>query len=339
MRYVYAIIGGFIIVVGIAVGWMLLSVNHATGSASQQVSFTVARGQQLRSVAVALQKDNLISSAGAWTLYALTQGKRSGILVGDYVLDRGMTGRQILQTISTQNAKDNEVMLTFKEGLTNKEIASSLETAGVVSASDFLAAVGVTDSRTVVAKDYTFLADKPASADLEGYLFPDTYRFFKKSTAASVLQKFLDNFDQRVTPALRQAAKAHGHTLYEELTMASILEKELKTDTDRANGADVFWKRIDIGMPLQSDATVIFSTGQSNINVSIADTNTDSPYNTYQHKGLPPGTINNPGISSLRAAINPTSNPYYYYLTAPDGTTYFAKTLAEHNENKAKYLK
>lgn len=339
MRYVYAVLIGVIIIVTVAAGWMLTSVNQSSGAASDQVTFTVAKGQKLRSVAVALEKQRLIPSSGAWTLYAITQGQRSGVLAGDYTLNHGMSGRQILRLLTTQDTSSKEATVKIPEGATNTEIAALLERSGVVSASDFMMAVSVTDSRTVVPKDYSFLADKPATADLEGYLFPDTYRFFKKSTATAVLQKFLDNFDTRVTSTMRQSAKTQGRTLFEELTMASILEKELKTNVDRALGADVFWKRVAIGMPLQSDATVIFSTGQATVNVSHADTQVDSLYNTYQHQGLPPGPINNPGISSLRAAIYPTVNPYYYYLTAPDGTTYFAKTLDEHNRNKVKYLK
>lgn len=121
--------------------------------------------------------------------------------------------------------------------------------------------------------------------------------------------------------------------------MASILEAELQTDVDRAMGADVFWKRLAIDMPLQSDATVNYVTGKGKLQPSIADTKVDSLYNTYQHRGLPPGPINNPSLSAIRAAINPTSNPYYFYLTAPDGKTIFSKTLDEHNRNKATYLR
>lgn len=339
MRYVYAFLGGVMIVAGVAVWWMLSSVNHVSGASTDQITLTIAKGEQLRSVARDLENKKLIPSAGAWTLYAITQGQRSGILAGDYILDHGMSGREILRILTSENSDDKEVTIKILEGLTNVEIANLLEQKGVVSAREFLTAVRATDSRTVVDTTYAFLADKPTTADMEGYLFPDTYRFFKKSTAGAVLQKFLDNFDVRVTTTMRQAATASGRTLYEELTMASIIEKELKTEADRAMGADVFWKRIAIGMPLQADATVNFATGKNTTNVSNADTQTDSLYNTYKYKGLPPGPINNPSLSALRASIYPKSNPYYYYLTAPDGTTYFAKTLEEHNEYKAKYLK
>lgn len=339
MRYVYATLIGIALVVAGTAGWMLKVVGQSTGSTNERVRFAVSQGQQLRNVALALEKERLIVSASAWTLYVLSQGQRSNIQAGDYELNRGMTGRVVLQTLTTSPLKQNEVTVKVLEGTTNAALAALLESQGVISAADFLAAVRVTDSRQVVAKTYGFLSDKPASADLQGYLFPDTYRFFKGSDAATVVQKFLDNFDDRVGSSLRQSAQAQGRTLFEELTMASILEAELKTDADRANGADVFWKRLSIGMALQSDATVNYVTGKGRLQPSINDTKVDSPYNTYVHTGLPPGPINNPSISALRAAINPTSNPYYYYLTKPDGTTVFSKTLEEHNENKAKYLR
>ena len=161
MRYVVAVFTGIAIVAGIAVWWMLSSVNHATGVASDQVWFVVAKGEKLRSVALELKKEKLIKSAGAWTLYAITQGQRSGVLAGTYSLDHGMTGRQILQAVTTQNTKDTEVTVKIPDGATNHEIAALLEKNGVVSAADFLAAVSVTDSRTVVTKAYSFLVDKP----------------------------------------------------------------------------------------------------------------------------------------------------------------------------------
>ena len=120
--------------------------------------------------------------------------------------------------------------------------------------------------------------------------------------------------------------------------MASILEDELRTDRDRAKAADLFWRRLDIGMALQSDATVNYVTGKGRAQPSIEDTKVDSPYNTYKYPGLPPGPIGNPGVSAIRAAVSPEPNTFLYYLSAPDGTTYFAETYEQHLANKAKYL-
>ncbi len=339
MRNLYAALGTAVLVVIGTFWWMTSNVNRAIADDLLPVTFSVGSGQKLRQVALALEQQRFIPSASAWTLYAILQGQRSNIQAGTYVLEAGLTGRDILRRFASGEKQSKEVAVKIREGLTAEAAAEILERAGVVTENDFLAAVRVTDSQTVLPdKTYDFLADKPSGATLEGFLFPDTYRFFKSSTAAAVLQKFLDNFDARVTPAMRQVAKDRGQTLFAELTMASILEKELKSDTDRAMGADIFWRRIAIGMPMQSDATVNYVTKKSALRPSIEDTTVDSAYNTYQHQGLPPGPINNPGLKSIRAALYPKSNSYFYFLTTDDNT-YYAKTLNEHNRNKAQYLK
>lgn len=341
MRYILAALTTALLVAGGTVWWMLANVNTATTAATNQtpVTLTVVSGEKLRTVANALQQAQLIPSASAWVLYAVLQGQRSGVLAGTYVLGHDQSGKQLLRTLTTSQEKSNEVTVKIREGLISNDVAALLDQAGVISSANFLAAVSAHDSRLVVPnKTYGFLADKPASANLEGYLFPDTYRFFKKSTAAEVLQKFLDNFEARVGPDLRQTAADHHRTLYQEIIMGSILEAELKSDADRAMAADIFWRRANAGMGLNADTTILYALGVKNKTLTNADLQVDSPYNTYTHQGLPPGPIDNPGLSAIRAAINPTPNDSWYYLTATDGQTVFAKTLAEQNQNKLKYL-
>lgn len=340
MRYLYAALGTAALVMVGTFWWMTGNVNRAVADDLPSVAFTVGAGQKLRQVALALERQRLIPSASAWALYAILQSQRSNILAGQYSLNPSMTGREILRTVTSGDKQSKEVTVKIREGLTAEATAEILEGAGVVTRSDFLTAARVTDSRTVWPdKTYGFLADKPTVATLEGFLFPDTYRFFKDSSAAVTVQKLLDNFDRRIGSSLRQTAARQRRTLYEEIIMASILEAELKTDADRAMAADIFWRRLDAGIALQSDATVNYVTGKGRLQPSIADTEVDSPYNTYRHRGLPPGPINNPGLSAIRAAINPTANDYWFYLTAKDGKTIFSKTLDEHNRNKAEYLR
>lgn len=339
MRYVYAVFGGFIVAVGIAAWWMVSSVGRSTGSSADTVQFTIAKGQQLRSVAQELERQKLIPSAGAWTLYTITQGLRSQIFPETFVLNHGMTGREILKTLTTNPLKDNEANVTIPEGLTLVQIAEVLERAGIVNGQQFLNLAQHPASSGFDASLYRIAKQKPASVDFEGYIFPDTYRFFKHSDPVDVLKRMLSTLDARYTVELEQATTTAGHTPHEILTMASILEKELKSDQDRAMGADIFWRRISIGMPLQSDATVNYTTGKSTLQPTVSDTQTASPYNTYLNKGLPPGPIDNPGVSSIRAAIYPQANSYFYYLHAPDGSTHFAITYEEHLKNKATYLR
>lgn len=338
MRYVYAVIAGLAIVAGITVWWMLSVMNHTVGGSSTPIVFSVEKGEQLRHVATRLESERLISSAGAWTLYALSTGQRSSILAGSYTLNAKMTGRDILHVLTINPLKDSEANVTIHEGQSLTEVASLLERADVVNGQEFLnlaqhpATAGFNVSAFRIAKQ------KPAGVDFEGYIFPDTYRFFKHSTPTDVLDKFLLNLDRRFTADLEQAASAAGHTSHDILTMASILEKEGKNTNDWGMISDLFWRRMSNGMPLQSDATVNYATGKSNqANTSIEDTKAVSPYNTYQNKGLPLGPIDNPGLETIRAAIYPIANTYVYFLTYKDKAV-FATTYEQHLANKAKYL-
>ncbi len=340
MRYVLLIILVAVVLTGSGFWWVSRTVSVAAGSKKDSVTFTIRSGEGVRDVAHDLKVKNLIVSEQAWNLYIILTGRRSALLAGDYTLNATMTGREIATVLADGQIDADEVTVKILEGWTSKQIATELEKKDVIAAADFLPAVATSDSRTLLPDSYySFLTDKPAAADLEGFLFPDTYRFFKKTSAAHVIKKFLDNFGQKFTPAMQTAAKAKNRTLFEMVTMSSILEAELRSDTDRAKASDLFWRRLDQGMALQSDATVNYVTGKGRAQPSIADTQIDSPYNTYKYPGLPPGPIGNPGVSALRAAVTPSPNRYYYYLSAPDGTTYFAETYEQHLANKNTYLK
>ncbi len=169
-------------------------------------------------------------------------------------------------------------------------------------------------------------------------MFPDTYRIFKNATAQDIIEKMLDNFDQKISSELRTEISKQNKSIFDIITLASIVEKELSADEDRAIAADIFYRRMEIGMPLQSDATVNYVTGKKETRPSVDDTHTDSLYNTYQNRGLPPGPISNPGLSAIKAVIYPKANNYYYFLTTEEGDVIYSRTNDEHAENKAKYL-
>ena len=147
-----------------------------------------------------------------------------------------------------------------------------------------------------------------------------------------------DNFDKKVDDSLRAEIERQGKTLGEIVTMASILEKEVPTYYEKRIVSGVFWKRLGINYPLQSCATIAYALGKRKWRYSIEDTKTNSPYNTYQNTGLPPGPINNPGLWSTKAAVWPINTDYFYFLSTKDGRTIFSRTGEEHNANKARYL-
>ena len=187
--------------------------------------------------------------------------------------------------------------------------------------------------------DYDFLRDKPKHRGLEGYLFADTYRFRPSSSPEEVIIKMLNNFDQQLDDNMRQDIERQGKTIYQIVTMASLLEKEVRSEEDMKIVADIFWRRVKNGQRLESCATLAYILGENKPQYSYEETRINSPYNTYINSGLPPGPICSPSLKALRAAIYPTSNDYNFFLTRSDnGQTIFSRDFAEHKANKAKYL-
>ncbi len=250
-----------------------------------------------------------------------------------------------------------EVSVTMIEGWTVDEVAEAMEKAGLISQKDFLRAAEKFDYQSYP------LINKPAKTDLEGYLFPDTYRFAKDSSAETILDKILNNFTNRLNTLGVTAAKDSfiipgyenitvpggdgkpGMSLYDIITLASIIEKEsggkgsttgnLSLQEERGLVAGVFYNRLAIGQALESDATINYITGKNNPAPSAQDLSANSPYNTYKYPGLPPGPICNPSLGSIRAALQPTKSDYYYFLhKQPSGKVDFSKTFEEHVREK-----
>ena len=238
------------------------------------------------------------------------------------------------------------MVVTIPEGWTNKEIIKYLEQHKLVKSTVFhnLAFLGGG------LDGFEFLSDKPENTGLEGYLFPDTYRFFKDAGEKEILTRFLQNFDKKFSAEFREEIKKQKKSVFEIITIASLVENEVVSDEDRALVSGILWKRLEKKIPLQVDATLAYIKKQDSSYAAIfkpqdghrfskEDTKIDSPYNTYKYAGLPPGPISNPGLSAIKAAIYPQKSPYFYYLSTPDGKTIFSKTLEEHNKAKTKYFK
>ena len=305
----------------------------------KEKEISINKGDGSRLIADVLTAKDLIRSKNAFLIYTFIEGVSSQLQAGTYKLSTEMSIKDIVLILSQGKLISNERTIKIIEGWTNKQIGEYLEKQEIMTEEDFLAAASVKDSREILPESYySFLTDKNKDADLEGYLFPDTYRIFKDSKAPDVVKKMLDNFAKKLTPELQEAIKSRNKTIFEIMIMASILEKEVRKETDRKMAADLFYRRLEIGMPLQSDATVNYVTGKSALQPTNQDLQTVSPYNTYLNKGLPPGPICNPSLSSIKAAIYPEANEYLYYLNKKDGTTVWSKTAEEHAANKAKYL-
>ncbi len=336
-RIVLIVVGAFLML-GVGVIVLFFHLVAAPGPNAEAKSVTITSGLGVRAIAEQLQAEGVVSKPYILTAYAALEGARDDFVAGTFTIPARASVRKLVDILAT-TPDTNEVTVRIPESATAKEIAAILEKADVIASVDFLAAVATTDSRTVAPdRTYDFLRDKPASASLEGYLFPDTYRFFTDATPAHVVKKFLDTFESKVTSDILSDIRAKGRTVFAVVTLASIVDKEVRTDSDRRIAAGIFLRRMELGMALQSDATVNYVTGKQLLQPTAEDLSADSPYNTYAHKGLPPGPIGNPSLSAIRATANPEASPYLYFLHKPDGTTVFSQTFEEHVANKEKYL-
>jgi len=188
-------------------------------------------------------------------------------------------------------------------------------------------------------KDYIFLSNVPKGGDLEGFLFPDTYKVFANSEPEEIIKKMLNNFQQKVGEKTMADAHKQALNFYEIITLASIVEKEVRNEQEMQKVAGVYFNRLNIGMKLQSDVTITYITGKKDPQPTIKDTKIESPYNTYLNEGLPPGPVGNPGLMAIKATLDPASHDYLFFLTRLDtGEAFFSKTFEEHNIYKQKYL-
>lgn len=313
------------------------AVNQPADKNGAKAQFSVKPGDSVQDIASGLASQGLIDSPFFFKVYAWHKGLDKKMQAGVYDISASMPASEIAEVLSSGRTVSNERKIKIIEGWKNKDIAVYLEEEGLFSVEDFLQEAG---SKDKYIERFSFLEEIPGPYDMEGYLFPDTYQIFKDASVEDVIGKMLNNFDKKVEQDIRQDIKEQGKSLYEIVTMASLIEKEVRSRRDMKMVSGIFWNRIKNGQPLQSCATLAYILGENKPIYSLKDTRTESPYNTYMNPGLPPGPIANPGLKAIEAAVYPADTDYNYFLTASEtGETIFSKTLQEHNRNKAKYLK
>lgn len=306
--------------------------DHFTGAVQTEQRFEVKSGEDALALGVRLEEKGLIFSRYTFLWYLFHEQKTRQIIAGEYLLSGSLTTPEIATIITSGQTISHDIKVTFPEGWTYEKMALRL-TENKLPGKEFLALAEKPQPEW--RKKYDFLSDLPASASLEGYLFPDTYRFHPDATAEDIVFLMLDTFGKKVDLSLREGARKSGRSMYDLVTMASIIEEEGRTKEERDMISDVFWKRVAIGQALQSDATVNYVHGTTRLQPSFADIASDSPYNTYKHAGLPPGPISNPSLMSLRAAIYPKANPFFYFLvSAKTKETIYSVTFEEHVRNR-----
>lgn len=300
--------------------------------AAENTSFTIEKGSSIKEIAKDLFQKELIINEDAFISYLKQEGLDRNIVAGRFMLNGSLTIPEIAKKIT--DAKGSETALTIPEGSTIIDIDKKLTAMNLISMGEFIKATKDFNNY----KKYPFLNQNQQQNlihPLEGFLFPDTYFLDIQNFNSEILiQTMLDNF------AKKSAALENNQSrnLFEIVTMASILEKEVRTTPDLPIVAGILWKRLDENWQLGADATLLYLKSDRSLNA--ADLAEESPYNTRKNRGLPPGPINNPGFKALQAALKPESSNYYFYLTKPDsGEVVYAKTNDEHNLNKAKYLR
>ncbi len=322
----------------ISIAYINEEIYSPQGNLNNTKMFAIEKGQGAKEISLNLEGDGIIKNPYLFLLYVYAKGNYMNIQAGEYLLSPGMSVSDIVNMIVA--GKTAEEKLTIVEGWDLRDLAVYFEKQGLATKDEFYNITGIpTATNNNISIEEDILNDKPQGISLEGYIFPDTYYYNKNDNAETIIKKAMDNLDKKLTPELREKIKSQNKSIFEIITMASLIEKEVRTPADKAIVSGILWKRLANGMGLQVDATVLYATGKENSKVYTVDTKFDSLYNTYKYRGLPLGPICNPGMDSIIAAIMPTKTDYLYYLSAPDGTTHFSKTLAEHNLNKAKYLK
>jgi len=301
--------------------------------------FFVEKGQSVFEISKNLQEQELIINSFYFNIYVFLTRKQGVLQAGEYVFDSQQSIKEIAQKIfkgDTIKAKT----ITIIEGWGIRDIAWYFENQGMFQAEEIMEIAGfplVENNLQEGFDEFEFLEDKPLEKSLEGYLFPDTYNIEKNDGVKKIIERMLENFDVKLDSQLREEIQKQGKSIFDIITMASLLEKEVRSYVDKEIVSGILWKRLNSNMPLQVDATIIYITGKKT--VSKEETKIDSIYNTYKYLGLPSGPICNPGLNSIKAAIYPKESKYWYYLSTLEGETIFSRTLEEHNINKVKYLK
>jgi UPF0755 protein len=304
--------------------WLYLTLGRpykGYPGAEQYVDIPQGRGPV--SIGKALADAGVVRSDEVFRLAVWLRGSGRRLQAGEYRFDRSMTAAEVVDKIAKGDVSVRA--LTFREGLTVREMATVFETAGFGTAADFIAA----------SRNAALIHDlDPEARDLEGYLFPDTYTLPRTTTAAQLTERMVSRFHKAITPELRQQAAERGLSIRELVTLASLVEKETAKPEERPVVAGVYTNRLQIGMGLQCDPTVIYAlmlAGRYDGNIRKGDLQIDSPDNTYRYAGLPPGPIAAPGEASLQAAADPADVPYLYFVSRNDGSHVFSTTLDEHN--------
>lgn len=310
-----------------------VQIDVPANESKQEIIFKVSLGDNAEIISNKLEQLGLIKSAAFFQFYVWQDEIQNKLQAGEYVFDTGMSIKEIANKLASGKINNRERTIKILEGWTIADIDEYLNEQKIIEAGDFVQLSKKAPAEFALIK-------LPVEVDLEGYLFPDTYRIFNDASTQDIINKLLNTFENKISPTILEEIKKQEKTVHEVITLASIIEKEVRSEQDMALVSGVLQKRLKIDMPLEVDSSINYVTGKNTPSVDYADLQIDSPYNTYKNYGLPPGPISNPGLAAIRAAIHPKESEFLFYLNRQDsGETIFSKTYDEHLANKYKYLK
>ena len=291
----------------------------------------IPQGSTTNTISDILYKNNLIKNKAMFKISVKLSNKAQQFKAGKYLFNQTYSNKQIINELSIGKIYNDRIKITIPEGSTSREIVSILVDKKLGNEDSYEALIS---NPKEFYNDFKFLEEDDITS-LEGFLYPSTYYFDENSSEKEVLSTMLSQFNKVYTNKLRDRQKELNMTTEQVLNLASIVEKEAILDKDRPIIASVFYNRLEIGMPLQSDATIQYIFKERKKIVTYKDLEIDSPYNSYKNKGLPPTPISNPGIESIKATLYPEKTDYLYFVAKMDGGNNYSKNYEDH----LKYVK
>jgi len=348
VRKVVAIISISIFLIAILVfGGGYFYINSALKpvdpDSKEEKKIEIPIGAGVTNISQILEDKGIIKNARVFKYYVKFKNE-SGFMAGEYVMTPSMTLPQIVNSLKTGKVMQKAVFkITIPEGKQLTEIAEIIAKNTSYKSEEILAVLNDrTYIESLISQYPELLSNEMLNPlikyPLEGYLFPATYPFYRKDPSIEEIVQVMLNKTKSVVDEYRMQMEEKQMTVHQVLTMASLIEEEATAKVDRDQISSVFYNRIDSGMPLQTDPTVLYAKGEHKEKVYYSDLEIEDPFNTYINPGLTPGPIANAGISSIEAALEPADTDFLYFLATPEGEVLFSKTLAEHNEKKAEHI-
>jgi len=307
-------------------------------STNQEVHFQIEQGKTASQIAESLESLGLINNSFYFETYVWQKELEDNLQAGYYILTPRMNIPRFVNILLGKEPQFNEIKITIPEGFTASQIEERLIANELIQPGELIDLVENLDSE-ILKGHIAETALLNNATGLEGFLFPDTYRFRKQTNARAIVEEILTNFDKKISLELQTEIAKQAKTVYEIIILASIVQKEALYYQDMRKVAGVFLNRLEINKPLESDATVNYVTQKNLRQPSFADTKEDSPYNTYLNTGLPPGPISNPGLLAIQAVVYPEKHNYLYFLHPRNSAmAVYSRTYQEHLRNKRMYL-